>query len=264
MTQGDAGPRPLQGMGVVVTRPAHQARTLAGLIEKAGGEAILFPVLEILDAPDLRPLQSLIARLDQFDVAIFISPNAVSKAMNLIRASRQWPASLAVAAVGKGSKRELAAMGIHGVIAPEGQFDSEGLLALPQFRDMEGKRVVIFRGEGGRELLGDTLVARGARLEYAECYRRGKPELDAAPLLHRWARGEVNAVTVTSAESLHNLFDLLGKLGQQWLKRTPLFVPHERIGQTARQLGLEQVVVTGPGDEGLVAGMIEWRKRNRT
>jgi uroporphyrinogen-III synthase len=254
---------PLKGMGVVVTRPAHQAQHLAQLISAAGGEAILFPVLEILDAADLRPLNALIARLDEFDVAIFISPNAVSKALNLIRAQRQLPQHLVLAAIGKGSKKELEHCGITNIIAPEKQFDSEGLLALPQFQDMHGKRVVIFRGEGGREMLGDTLISRGAILEYAECYRRCKPSIDTAPLLHRWARGEVHAITATSGESLHNLFDLLGKLGQQWLKKTPLFVPHERIAQIARGMGLAQIIVTAAGDEGLVTGLSEWAKHRK-
>ncbi|PWB48039.1 MAG: uroporphyrinogen III synthase [Nitrosomonadales bacterium] len=255
---------PLKDMGVVVTRPAHQAQHLAQLITGAGGEAILFPVLEILDAADLRPLNALIARLDEFDVAIFISPNAVSKALNLIRAQRQLPQNLLIAAIGKGSRKALERCGITSIIAPEKQFDSEGLLALPQFQDMHGKRVVIFRGEGGREMLGDTLISRGAILEYAECYRRCKPVSDAAPLLHRWARGEVHAVTATSGESLHNLFDLLGEPGQQWLMKTPLFVPHERIAQIARGMGLEQVIVTPAGDEGLVIGLSEWAKHRKS
>ncbi|MFN3397325.1 MAG: uroporphyrinogen-III synthase [Sulfurimicrobium sp.] len=255
---------PLQGMGIVVTRPAHQAQQLAQLIAAAGGEAILFPALEIIDAADVPALNALIARLDAFDVAIFISPNAVSKAMNLILARRGWPSRLAIAAIGRGSKKELERHGVQQVITPQRQFDSEGLLALPRFQDMSGQRVVIFRGEGGRDMLGDSLIARGAQLEYAECYRRGKPDIDPAPLLQRWARGEVQAVTVTSSESLHNLFDLLGKPGQQWLNKTPLFAPHARIAAAAHGLGLEQVVVTEAGDEGLLMGLIEWRMHGKT
>lgn len=254
---------PLQGVGVLVTRPVDQARQLAQLIVGAGGEAILFPVLEILDAADLRPLHALIDRLDEFDFAIFISPTAVGKAMNLIRARRELPPQLAIAAIGKGSRRELERCGVHQAIAPPQQFDSEGLLALPEFQDMCGQQVVIFRGEGGRELLGNTLRERGAHVEYAECYRRGKPALDAAPLLHRWARGEIDAVMVTSGESLHNLFEMLGKLGQQWLKKTPLFVPHPRIAETARSLGLEQIMVTAAGDEGLLTDLIAWQKHRK-
>jgi uroporphyrinogen-III synthase len=73
----------------------------------------------------------------------------------------------------------------------------------------------------------------------------------------------VQAVTVTSSESLHNLIDLLGRPGQQWLKKTPLFVPHPRIAAAARSLGLEQVIKTEAGDEGLLMGLIEWQMHQK-
>lgn len=249
---------PLAGRTVLVTRPLPQAENLAKLIEAAGGKAILFPVLEILDATDTVTINSMIDRLDEFDIAIFISPNAVNKAMNLIRARRDLPAGLKMAAVGRGSGRELKRYGILEIIAPATQFDSEHLLALPEMQQVSGKRIIIFRGEGGRELLGDTLVARGAHVEYAECYRRQKPSADAAGLLRSWARGEVHAVSVTSTESLRNLFDMVGKLGREWLKKTPIFVPHERIAEAARELGVTQVSVTAAGDEGCVQGLINF------
>ena len=250
---------PLAGLGILVTRPAHQAGHLAQLIRDAGGEPILFPAMEITDLPDVRPLNALIDRLHEFDFAIFISPNAVAKAMNLIRARRELPPALRIAAVGKGSRKTLAQFGVEQVLAPMERFDSEGLLALPEFQAVAGKRIVIFRGDGGRELLAEELMRRGAQVEYAECYRREKPRADSAQLLHRWARNEVGAVTVTSVEVLHNLFDLVGKLGQQWLKTTPLFVPHERIAEAARGMGLTLVYVTSPGAEGLVAGLVAWQ-----
>jgi len=249
---------PLAGLGILVTRPAHQAEHLSNLIRQAGGAPILFPALEIVDIPDLQPLQALIERLDQFDLAIFISPNAVNKAMNLIRARRNLPANLQIAAIGKGSAKVLAQFDVKQVISPKQGFDSEALLALPELLDVTNKRVVIFRGDGGREILGDVLVQRGAQVEYAECYRRQKPQADNGKLLYLWARNELHAITVTSSEVLRNLFDLVGKLGQQWLKKTPVFVPHERIAQAARELGLQQVFVTDVGDEGMVAGLVAW------
>ncbi len=252
---------PLKGVGVVVTRPAHQAGHLAELIERAGGRAILFPTLEIFDAQDMGSLTGVIDRLEQFDLAIFISPNAVNKAMNRIRAKRTWPQGLRCAAVGKGSAKELARFGCEDVLVPQGRFDSEALLALPELQDVAGKRVVIFRGEDGRELLGDELIRRGAELTLVECYRRGKPVGgDVGQLLRQWVRGEIDAITVTSGESMRNLFDLVGKLGQQWLKKTPVFVFHENIAEVARELGVEQVYVTPAGDEGLLSGLIEWRE----
>lgn len=255
--------RPLAGLGIGVTRPAHQAEELAALIRAAGGVPVACPVLEIQDVEDLGPLRALIDRLETFDLAVFISPNAVAKAMNLIQARRALPAGLRFAAVGKASARELAKFGVTEVIAPQQRFDSEALLALPALQDVAGKRVVIFRGDGGREVLGDTLVARGARIEYAECYRRTRPRGGAESLMRAWARDELAAITVTSSEGLHNLFDMVGTLGRQWLKKTPLFVPHERIAATARTLGLQQVIVTEPGDEGLVRGLVEWFRNKR-
>jgi uroporphyrinogen-III synthase len=248
-------PSALAGRRVVVTRPGGQTAHIAALIRAAGGEPVLFPALAILDAEDLRPLLALIDRLDAFDLAIFVSANAVNKALDLVHARRAWPAGLHVATVGRGSERELRRRGFAAVVAPSERFDSEALLDLPQLKDVQGKRVVIFRGDGGRELLGDTLSARGAVVEYAECYRRGRPQVDVAPLLALAARRELDAFTVTSSEGLANLYDMLGEAGRQWFRQTPLFAPHERIAAAARALGVQTVVLTGPGDEGLLVGL---------
>ncbi len=248
----------LSGRNIVVTRPAEQARVLAEMIARCGGSPVLFPVLAIHDIEDQSPLREVAARLESFDLAIFISANAVVKALKLITAKHPWPRRVAVATMGKTSERELAHFGIADVISPRGRFDSEALLAMPQLQDMKGKKVIIFRGNGGRELLGDTLAARGAKVEYVECYRRGRPSLDAAPLLKLWARGELDAITATSSEGLRNLFAMVGSLGQTWLRKTPLFVPHARIAEEAGRLGLLRVWATAPGDDGLVAGLIEF------
>jgi uroporphyrinogen-III synthase len=164
---------------------------------------------------------------------------------------------LRFAAVGRASVRELDNFGVTGVVAPA-RFDSEALLAMPEMNNVAGKRVVILRGDGGRELVADTLAARGARVEYAECYRRGRPRGDAAPLIDAWARDELDAITVTSSEGLRNLFDMVGARGQAWLRKTPLFVPHARIAAAARELDLAGVVVTAQGDDGLMEGLQQW------
>jgi uroporphyrinogen-III synthase len=245
----------LAGRRVVVTRPAGQAAHLAALIRAAGGEPLLYPALAIFPCGEPAQLHALIGRLETFDLAIFVSANAASHGLALVRARRAWPPDLRVATVGRGSERELERHGFSGVIAPRERFDSEGLLALPELAAMQGKRVVIFRGEGGRELLGETLAARGAAVEYAECYRRGRPDADPAPLLARFARRELDAFTLTSSEGLANLHAMLGEAGRQCLQGTPIFAPHERIAAAARALNVQTVVLTGPGDEGLVAGL---------
>jgi len=252
---------PLAGRGVVITRPLDQAGGLAGLIAASGGVALVYPALEILDAPDLALLNALVDRLDSFDLAVFISPSAVQKAMNLVRGRRgaaPWPPALRVAAIGRGSRRELERQGFNAVIAPPAHADSESLLALPEMQQVSGRRVVVFRGDGGRELLGDTLAARGADVTYAECYRRGRPSTDTGPLLRAWARGNVHAVTAASGEALANFFDMVGKLGQSWLRATPVFVSHERVAGQARQAGIADVHVAGPGDEEMHAALVAY------
>lgn len=250
--------KPLTGVHILVTRPAHQACEFAERIRAAGGHPFLFPVLEIQDTLNLQPLLDLIGRLDDFDLAIFVSPNAVSKAVGLICTKRTFPAGLKTAAVGQGTVKALGRFGLTGVIAPTTRFDSEALLGMSELKQVKGKHIVIFRGDSGRELLGGTLVSRGATVEYAECYRRVKPDLDAAPLLRAWASGKMDAVTITSSEGLRNLCEMVGDPGRAWLKKTPLFVSHERIAESARKLGFGEVVPTAAGDDGLMEGLLNY------
>jgi len=249
----DAGA--LQGRHIVVTRPAGQAVHLADALVALGAKPVLFPVLAIFDVADTGPLLDVAARLDDFDWAAFVSPNAVEKALTPILARRPWPAHLRAATIGRSSELALAKFGVSDVVSPQDRFDSEALIALAPLGDMLGKKVVIFRGDGGRELLGETLAARGATVEYVTCYRRGRPALDPAPLHKLWNDSQLDAITVTSSEGLRNLYDMVGKIGQAWLRKTPTFVPHARIFEQARTLGLHDVILTGPGDDGLVAGL---------
>lgn len=245
--------RALAGRTVLVTRPAHQAAALVRTIQSAGGETFVFPALEIEAAP-AADLSASLAQLATADIVIFISPNAAQFGM---AAAQVLPAASRIFAVGPGTARVLQAQGIQDVITPDGQ-DSEALLALPQLQEMAGKVVMIVRGVGGRPVLADTLAARGAEVHYLECYRRVRPQADAGPLLARWRAGGIDAVTVTSAETLHNLAALLGEAGAPWLTATPLFAPHEKIAEAARRFGIAQVIATPGGDAGLVEGLINW------
>lgn len=248
---------PLDGVGVLITRPRERAGRLAGLVEAAGGLPVIFPAIEILPPSDRATLDALLQRLEDFDWAIFISPTAVDRALAFIPDHR-LPAGLHIAAVGKGSARALAQHGITGVLEPSDGADSEALLSLPAFARLDGQRVVIFRGEGGRELLGTTLLQRGAQVSYAECYWRGRPSGDVAPLLRLWHDGGVAAVTITSREALRNLADCLGAAGQGVLRHTPLFVLHERIAESAREMGITHITVAGPDDAALANAIVQW------
>ncbi|MDP1925400.1 MAG: uroporphyrinogen-III synthase [Thiobacillus sp.] len=252
----------MQGLlhrSVLVTRPLQQATALAQAIRRAGGSAFVFPALEIEAVPPAA-LSEPLARLAAAGCVIFISPNAAQFGMAAIRAGGSLPASVQLFAVGPGTAHALAEHAVTNVITPDGQ-DSEALLALPQLHDVAGKRVVIVRGVGGRSLLADTLRERGATVDYLECYRRVRPDADATALLANWQAGGIDAVTVTSAETLHNLATLLGDAGRPLLLHTPLFVPHEKIAAAARQFGIAQVIATAGGDAGLVDGLINWFRK---
>jgi uroporphyrinogen-III synthase len=171
-------------------------------------------------------------------------------------AGRRWPSHLRVAAIGGGSARELERQGFTEVIVAPGEADSEALLKASQLRDVQAKNIVVFRGEGGRELLGDTLAARGARVEYAECYRRARPAISATE--PKWAREALDAVTVSSSEGLANLDELLRAWRRDWLQESPLFVPHARVAQEAARLGASETIVAGPGDRETARALIAY------
>lgn len=249
-------PGPLAGRTIVVTRPAAQAGSLADAIVAAGGEPFVFPLLEIGAPADAAPLAAALARIADYCLAVFISPNAVAYSVPRLLERGPWPTGLQPAAVGQGTVRALAALGVAGTVAPRQRFDSEALLELPELQAarVAGRRVVIFRGDGGRELLAETLRQRGAEVDCVACYRRSPPPA-VAPLLARWDAGRIDALTVSSSEGLRHLVELLDAPCRARLARTPVFVPHARIAETAAALGLEQVVLTGPADDGVIKGL---------
>jgi len=237
----------LAGRGVVLTRPRELAEPFARLLERRGARAIVFPAIEIQPLPAPPEL----THLGDYDLAVFISPSAVHVAR---RATTSWPPRLA-AAIGAGTRRELERTGARAIIAPQAGADSEALLALPQVQRLAGKRVLIVRGEGGRELLAESLKARGAVVEHAVCYRRTKPAADAAQLVEAWRHGEVDALTAYSAQALDN-FVAMG--GAELIAALPVFVPHERIARHARALGAREVAVAAGGDDQMLERLVAY------
>ncbi|WP_455221065.1 uroporphyrinogen-III synthase [Kaarinaea lacus] len=251
----------LQGVTVLVTRPAHQVEHLCQLIEAQEGTVFRFPLLSIKGPSHPEALVNIVQRLPQFDIAIFISPNAVDFGVQAIQKHNGLPATIKIAAVGQGSVRQLAQLGIRTDIFPKQQFNSEALLAMDEMQSVAGKHIVIFRGEGGRELLADTLRARGAHVEYAECYRREKPKQDANELAGQLSQGNIDIITLTSSESLQNLYDLVQEPARSSLLKLPIVVISERTQQQAKQLGfqLPAIIANKAGDEELVQALINWR-----
>ncbi|MDD2776691.1 MAG: uroporphyrinogen-III synthase [Gallionella sp.] len=243
----------LKGLRILVTRPSHQAGGLTQGILAAGGEPVLFPLLEISPVADTAALHAQISQLADYQLAIFISPNAVEQGVAAIRKVGLKP-SCKIATVGQGSAQALRALGFVDILVPCERFDSEGLLALPELQDVAGWRVMIFRGDGGRALLGDTLKARGAIVDYATCYQRSIP----LPTAIDWHR--LDAITITSSEALTYLRQLVADAQLN----IPLFVLHSRIADLAREQGWQHIITTESGDAGLLAALDKWATQQDT
>jgi len=249
----------LQGQTIVITRPVDQAKKLASLITQAGGEPVVFPLIAIAPLDDYRPFDAVISQLNQYDWAIFISSNAVQNGMPRMVKSG-IPANLKFAAIGPVTAQELQQSGVKQVLIPQGRFDSESLLALPDMQAVQGKQVMIVRGVGGREVLADTLKARGANVTFAECYQRVNPQTDCQYLTSLWAQKKLHGIVVTSSEAMRHLLDLAGN--QPWLRQSPLFVNHARIAENTQAMGLTVKVAEAPGDKAMLDLMITNRKNN--
>ncbi len=260
----------LAGRHIVVTRPQQQSNPLSEAIRAAGGTPVLFPLLLIhpVNEAERHALHDVLRQLvaGMFGWAVFVSPNAIEKTFDELHTlGLRWPDQVHVAVVGKGSEHALMERNVNSqkVISPTERYDSEGLLALPELQraQVEGQAVMIFRGDGGRELIAQTLRERGASVDYITCYRRSAPcgaAADTTILQALWQQGQLDAITITSSEGLRHFHALLGEAKLPLLETTPLFVPHARIAEEAQRLGLSRIVTTAAGDAGLLAGLIEY------
>lgn len=251
----------LEGLGVVITRPRAAAEALAAALEREGARTFVFPSLAIEDLAPSEALEVALARLQQASLAIFVSANAVQKGIAASQRHGPWPAGARVAAIGEATAQALRNSGFVAVISPEERHDSEALLALPQLQraGVAGENIIVFRGEGGRERLKEALEARGARVTYAECYRRIRPHSDPGPLLDAWGRGEIHAVSALSAETLENFVAMIGVAGARGLAVATLVVPHEAIGTHRDAQRFARVVVAPHGTEGLTNTLSQLR-----
>lgn len=278
----------------VLTRPAGQSAALAAALERDGIAAFDFPLIEIAAAEDDAPLRSALASLERYALVVFVSPNAIERALSAAP-GLVWPVQVPIGVVGPGSVAQLAAYGIaapsHQVIAPAGadtaleaspaagsaeagengngdggaRFDSEALFAALTDRlglgALTGRPVLIVRGDGGREWLADRLRDAGALVEAVCAYRRVVP----APSAEAWARvralvgGAPHAWLLTSSEGVRNLDALmrasLEPAERAALLHAPIVAPHPRIAETARAVGFDTITTSGPGDARILAAL---------
>ncbi|MFK4447156.1 uroporphyrinogen III methyltransferase/synthase [Caballeronia udeis] len=275
--------RPAQRPAVVVTRPSGQSAALLALLQGAGFESIEFPLIDIGPVADVAPLRAALGELYApaelgFALVVFVSPNAIDHAFTAL--SSAWPSHVAIGVVGPGSVAALARQGVappaYTIVSPaagatvtetptDPRYDSEALYAAIETHfgpgGLKDKRVLIVRGDGGREWLADALSAAGAKVEKVAAYRRIVPE----PSMRDWERihallaGAPHAWLLTSSEGVRNLEELarehLTVDETLTLKHVPLVSPHPRIAEAARQAGFDRITVSGAGDERIVQAL---------
>lgn len=252
---------PLDGLGVLVTRPEPQAGPLARRLAEAGARVYRLPAVELRPRGDRAAQRAALGPLDRFNWIVFVSANAVRYGVAFLEERRD----LKLAAVGPATAAALNHAGFRVALVPSGRYDSESLLATAEFSHVAGQRILIVRGGGGREFLAEQLRARGAEVAYAEVYerRRAEPVPGVIGAVEaEWAGGAIQIVTATSPELLRSLYEMLSPAGRELLARTALLAGGTRIAATAREIGLggALVVALEPDDDGLMDALLEWRR----
>lgn len=213
----------LGGLRILNTRPQHQAEGLSRQLGEAGATVLELPLIHIAPLTLPPEQQRLLLDLDRYDGVFFVSANAARQGLEAVADYwPQWPHRLPAFAVGERTAQVLRAAGLN-VLLPT-RADSEGLLAMPALQQVQGSRFLLFRGEGGRELLADTLRARGAHLDVLELYRRELPATAAAQWQALQAAGNIpDVVILTSPDALRHWLQVAGPAALQprWLVVSP-------------------------------------------
>lgn len=249
-------------MRVIVTRPQAQAEPLAATLRAAGIDAVTLPLIEIAAAHDAQPLHAAWAALAEYTLAMFVSANAVQYFMQARPHGARWPQPLWAAAPGPGTAAMLRAAGVPPAMLieprPGDAFDSEALWQRLRERDWQGRRVLVLRGENGRDWLGEQLRSRGAQVDFVAAYRRALPRLDAAAsalLDAAVARPREHLWLVSSSEAAANLRRLAPQA--DWAQATAV-APHARIVATLHALGFGEVALV-PVDAAALAAVVRSR-----
>lgn len=249
-------------MFVMVTRPEPAGKELCDYIESHGIQTVYFPT--IIFAPPLDECQfhQSIQNLSEQDWLIFVSPQSVYASVNAMQ--KTWPilpAGIKVAAIGEGTAKALKAAGLNALYPS--QWNSEGLLALPEFCNIKNSKIAIIKGEGGRAILETTLKHRGANVSTMIAYRRVMPNLDMDSYIQLLQSKKISIIVCTSFESIQNLKKLLCT---EWsfLKEIPLIVVSERIKKLAHNLGFQTIwVASNASHEAIFARIGKAYARNQ-
>ncbi len=249
----------LRGLKVMITRPEHQLGDLQRQISEAGGIPYIYPLLSIQPAADLQSLASIFNHLEHFQLAIFVSPNAVTFGLELIHAHGGLPLDMRTATIGQSSARLFRQLsGFDVDYCPARDFNSEGLLAHPELQDVRGQRILIFRGQSGREKLAESLRERGAEVHYMPVYQRQPAKCDAPQLRDAILQKKIDIISLTSSEAIDHLFSLVET---ELLTAMPFVVINSRLARCLQERGVTGEIIVSPqaSDAGILETLQQWR-----
>ncbi len=240
-------------MRVLITRPLELALPLAEKIKVMGMEPEIFPVIEIQPTSLQSTLCATLKTLNAVDIAIWVSQAAVNYSAPLIHQHWKILPPVQWAAIGAGTAQALEQHGLKPVIVPKHPpYESEALLALSPFQTVKNQKILIFRGNGGRNLLMDTLQQRGATVQAVETYQRCLPKVDMVERLAKWRHTSTQVIVTTSADSLKNFVQMVGS-DISWLKNIPVVVVGVRMLELANQLDFKRTLLAqGAEDDAII------------
>lgn len=242
---------------LVVTRPRPQCGPWLARLAALGVQAVALPLIEILPARDPQAVQAAWAELPAADLAVFVSPNAVEQFFAQAGAAAAWPAGTLAACVGPGSAQALARHGVPAanIVQPAtdaASLDSEHLWQqLQPRRSWAGARVLLLRGDGGREWLAERLAEAGASVQAVTVYHRAGPRFDAAE------QAQLGRVLAHPRDHvwLFSSAEAVGHLGGLALAGQRAIATHERIADAARAAGFDPVVLARPEPEAVTRAL---------
>lgn len=231
----------------MLTRPTTKNNQLAAILTAQKFDVACCPMLEIAPVP-APSLSNQLKQLRANDIVIAVSAHALKFAKELVE---QWPSSITYYAIGQATACAMQELAISAISPVEPL--TESLLELPSLQSLGGRRILILRGVGGRELLAQQLRQRGANVEYCELYQRRPIEYDPIILLQDWKKQNVKTIVVTSGEILKNLLILVGTLDKQWLTSCNLVVPSARVARLASEMGFNRCFIAAGADSAAVS-----------
>lgn len=249
----------LQDCTIVVTRPEAQAAKLIKKLQNNGANVVHFPVIAISPVKNQRQLLAQAKTLGNYDIAIFISRNAAIFGAALIKQVGDWPRQTKIAAIGDGTAQQLNEQGLQADVVPGGTANSESLLSSSMMSPVDGKRILIFRGIGGREKLANSLRKRGAIVDYLECYERKRPINNPDILTRLWDRHMMHGIILTSNEGLKNLYQMVNIDDIDRLNNTPLYVISSTMVELCGKLGykLTPILMPSASDDDVLQSVME-------